>query len=111
MTDSQLRGGKVLKAFENNLLHVRLAVPISIFEIIKIWRAGHVHAAIPAHYTIWKSKAVRENRPFVVLAISIGILQQNDLAYRGLALARTSGIAAILHYKHPSFFVPGNCHW
>src|ERR1700722_17550170 len=82
MADSELRRGEVLKTFENDLFDVRDPSAFGVFKIIKIRRAGDKDTALPAHDAIRESKPIREDCALIIMAVVMGVFEQNDLAYR-----------------------------
>jgi hypothetical protein len=65
----------------------------------------------PRHEPIGESQAVSENGPLVQATVAVRILQQRDDPGGRLVGTRSGGVAAILRYKKPAAFIPGDGDW
>src|SRR4051794_33055621 len=108
MADAQLRGGKILKTLKDDLLYVCLPIPIGVFKIIKIRRAGDVDAAVPAHYPIGECETFRENGALVILPGAASVFEQHDLSCGSVAGAGTNRIPTVFDDEHATLFIPGD---
>src|SRR3954462_4995240 len=99
MADAQLRGAARRKSGKEDLLHIGAPIPIGVFQIEDIGRAGDDQSAFPWHETVGKSKAIREYGSFLVASIAIRILQHGDQTHRRFAGAGPCWVSSALHHE------------